>query len=61
MFRDALIADGIASTEEMAALDAEIEQEVEDCAQFAIDSPDPDPAVAFQHLFTDAYDLEDIL
>lgn len=61
LFRDALVTGGVATAEEMAALDAEIEQEVEDCAQFAIDSPHPAPEVAFQHLFTDAYELEDML
>jgi TPP-dependent pyruvate/acetoin dehydrogenase alpha subunit len=61
LFRDVLIAGGIATAEEMADIDADIEREVEDCAQFAINSPDPSPEVAFQHLFTDAYDLEEIL
>ena len=61
LFRDALIAGGVATADEMDALTAEIEQEVEDCATFALNSPYPEPEVAFQHLFTDAYDLEDIL
>ena len=61
LFRDALIAAGIADVAELDAISAEIEQEVEASATFAIESPDPDPAVAFQHLFTDAYELEDIL
>ena len=61
LFRDALIAADIASATEMDAINAEIEKEVEDCATFAMESPDPDPTVAFMHLFTDAYDLEDML
>lgn len=61
LFRDALVAGGVASAEEMTAIDAEIEQEVEDCATFAIESPDPNVSVAFEHLYTDAYDLEDVL
>jgi acetoin:2,6-dichlorophenolindophenol oxidoreductase subunit alpha len=61
LFRDALVAGGVASAAEMTAIDAEIEQEVEDCATFAIESPDPDVSVAFEHLYTDAYELEDVL
>lgn len=61
MFRDHLIESGVASAEEMAAIDAEIEQEVEDCATFALESPDPDISVAFEDLYSDHYDLEDIL
>ena len=51
----------VASAAEMDAMNAAIEEEVEDCATFAMNSPDPDPSVAFMHLFTDAYELEDIL
>lgn len=61
LFRDALVGGGVASAAEMTAIDAEIEQEVEDCATFAIESPDPDVSVAFEHLYTDAYELEDVL
>lgn len=61
MFRAALIAEGIADAAEMDALYAEIEQEVEDCATFALESPDPDVSVAFQHLYTDAYEVESVL
>ena len=61
LFRDMLIAADIASATEMDAIQTAIEQEVEDCATFAINSPDPDPSVAFMHLFTDPYVLEDIL
>lgn len=61
LFREALIAKGIATADEMDAIAAQIEQEVEDCATFAIESPDPDPSVAFEHLYTDAYELEDVL
>jgi acetoin:2,6-dichlorophenolindophenol oxidoreductase subunit alpha len=61
LFRDALVGGGVASAAEMAAIDADIEQEVEDCATFAIESPDPDVSVAFEHLYTDAYELEDVL
>lgn len=61
LFSEELIAAGIATADEMAAMTAEIEQEVEDCATFALESPDPDISLAFAHLYTDAYELEDIL
>jgi len=61
MFREELIAEGISNSDEMDAIEAEIEQEVEDCATFALESPDPDPSIAFQHLYTDEYELEGAL
>ncbi|WP_227258371.1 thiamine pyrophosphate-dependent dehydrogenase E1 component subunit alpha [Kangsaoukella pontilimi] len=61
LFRDLLIEKGIATADEMDAIDAEIEQEVEDCATFALESPDPDVSVAFEHLYTDDYKLENVL
>lgn len=61
LFREELVSAGVASVEEMDAIDSETEQEVEDCTTFALESPDPDVSVAFEHLYTDAYELEDIL
>ena len=61
MFREELIAEGISNSDEMDAIEAEIAQEVEDCATFALESPDPDPSIAFQHLYTDEYELEGAL
>lgn len=61
LFRELLIEKGIATADEMDAIDAEIEQEVEDCATFALESPDPDVSVAFEHLYTDDYSLENVL
>ncbi|TRD17870.1 thiamine pyrophosphate-dependent dehydrogenase E1 component subunit alpha [Palleronia caenipelagi] len=61
LFREALVARDIASTEEMDALEAGIEEEVEACATFALESPDPDLSVAFEHLYTDPYELEAVL
>jgi TPP-dependent pyruvate/acetoin dehydrogenase alpha subunit len=61
LFRELLIEKGIATADEMDAIDAEIEQEVEDCATFALESPDPDVSVAFEHLYTDDYKLENVL
>lgn len=61
LFRELLIEKGIATADEMDAIDAEIEREVEDCATFALESPDPDVSVAFEHLYTDDYKLENVL
>ena len=61
LFRNELIEAGIATAGEMDAISAQIEQEVEDCATFALESPDPELSTACEHLYTDAYDLEDVL
>jgi TPP-dependent pyruvate/acetoin dehydrogenase alpha subunit len=61
LFRDELIAEGIATAEEMDTIASEIEQEVEDCATFALESPDPELSTAFAHLYTDPSELEDVL
>lgn len=61
LFRQMLIGKGIATAEEMDAVDAEIAREVEDCVTFTLESPDPLPNVAFEDLYTDPYELEDVL
>lgn len=61
LLRDALIAHGVASAETMDEIDKEITQEVEDCVKFALDSPDPDVNVAFEDLYTEPYNQEDVL
>ncbi len=58
LFRAVLIERGIGDAAAMDALEAEIAQEVEDCVKFSDASPYPDARVAFEHLYTDAYDLE---
>ncbi len=60
LHRAHLIDEGLADASTMDAIQSEIEEEVEACVRFALDSPDPDPAVAFEDLYTDAYDLEDV-
>ena len=44
--------------EAMEAMDAEVREEVEAAAKFALESPDPELRVAFEHLYTDPYDVE---
>ena len=61
VFPAALIERGMSTQAEMDALREEIEAEVEECVRFALESDDPDPRVAFEDLYTDAYELEDVL
>jgi TPP-dependent pyruvate/acetoin dehydrogenase alpha subunit len=53
LFRRHLAAEGIATDEELDALDAEVLAEVDDAVRFAEESPYPDPAVAFADLYTE--------
>jgi pyruvate dehydrogenase E1 component alpha subunit len=53
VFRRRLLADGVASEEELDRLDAEVVAEVEEAVQFANSSPYPDPSVAFKDLYTE--------
>lgn len=59
--REALIAMGKATPQTMDRIAEEIAQEVEDCVAFTMESPDPEPQVAFEDLYTDPYTLEDVL
>ncbi len=61
LFRQVLIERSVATEAEMDALEAEVAQEVEDCVKFSDDSPYPETKVAFQHLYTDAYEMESTL
>ncbi len=49
-----LTLDGIASGDELAAIDAEIDQIVADALAFAEASPWPDPATVTRHVFSEA-------
>ncbi len=60
LFRKVLIDQGVGDEAAMDALEAEVAQEVEDAVTFSDDSPYPDLEVAFQHLYTDHYDLESV-
>ena len=61
LFRQLLVERGVASEAEMDAMEAEIAQEVEDAVKFSDASPYPETQVAFEHLYTDAYDMESVL
>ncbi len=58
LFRQHLIDSGLVTAEAMDALEAEVREEVEAAAKFALESPDPELRVAFEHLYTDPYDVE---
>ena len=53
LFRAVLAARGIATEEELDALEADVLEEVEESVRFTDASPFPDPQVAFQDLYTD--------
>ncbi|WP_169741840.1 thiamine pyrophosphate-dependent dehydrogenase E1 component subunit alpha [Nocardioides aequoreus] len=53
LFRRHLVETGVATDEEMDALEAEVLDEVEQAFQFSQDSPFPDPEVAFRDLYTE--------
>ncbi len=53
LFRRRLIADDVATEEQLDALDAEVLEEVEEAVRFAEASPYPDPSVAFKDLYTE--------
>ena len=61
LFRTVLIERGFADDAAMDAMEAEVAQEVEEAVKFSDASPYPELKVAFEDLYTDAYELEGIL
>ena len=55
LFRAKLIERGVATAEEMDALEAEVLQEVDDAVKFTDESPFPDPSRAFADLYTEPF------
>ena len=53
LFRHHLVAEGIATDEQMDALEAEVLAEVDEAVRFTDDSPFPDPSIAFKDLYTE--------
>lgn len=53
IFRDQLIERGIASADELDALEQEVLDEVEAAFEFSQTSPYPDPTVAYEDLYTE--------
>ena len=50
-FRDRLISEGKASAEELDAVEAEINAEMEEAVNFALESPEPDPATNMDYIY----------
>ena len=53
VFRRRLVEDGVATEEELDALEAEVLAEVDEAVRFTDDSPYPDPSIAFKDLYTE--------
>jgi TPP-dependent pyruvate/acetoin dehydrogenase alpha subunit len=53
LFREQLLKDGIASEEELDAIDVEFETEVAEASEWAFASPEPAVAEAFTDLYAD--------
>ncbi|MGT2462920.1 thiamine pyrophosphate-dependent dehydrogenase E1 component subunit alpha [Sinomonas atrocyanea] len=53
LFRQRLDREGVASAEELDALEAEVMAEVDEAVRFTDESPYPDPSVAFKDLYTE--------
>lgn len=53
LFRQYLEREGIATAEELDALEAEVLAEVDEAVRFTDESPYPDPSVAFKDLYTE--------
>jgi len=53
LFRQRLLDDGVATSDELDAIDAEIAEEVAEASKWAQDSPLPDVEVAFANLFAE--------
>ncbi|HTF54729.1 MAG TPA: thiamine pyrophosphate-dependent dehydrogenase E1 component subunit alpha [Pseudonocardia sp.] len=53
-YRARLVAEGIATEDELAALEAEVKAEVTDAVEFALASPPPDPAETYTDVYAEA-------
>jgi pyruvate dehydrogenase E1 component alpha subunit len=55
MFRKYLIANSIASEEEIVKLEDAVEEEVRDAVEFAENSPEPAPEELFTNVYVETY------
>jgi 2-oxoisovalerate dehydrogenase E1 component len=55
--RARLLEEGIATAEELEALEQRIEQEVKDASDRALEQPQPDPSTAMDHLYSPDIDM----
>lgn len=61
LFRNVLIERGVADAATLDTIESEIAAEVEEAVRFANASPQPEKKVAFEDLYSDAYELESVL
>ncbi len=54
LFRDKLLADGVAKQEEFDQIDADVNKEIEAAVQFAEESPAPDPSTLEDFIYADS-------
>jgi 2-oxoisovalerate dehydrogenase E1 component len=54
LLRDKMLADGVAADAEFEQIDVEIAAMVQDAAEFAKNSPMPDPATVVSHVYSEA-------
>jgi 2-oxoisovalerate dehydrogenase E1 component len=54
LFRQQILDRGVASEDDLGAVEAEVDREVADAARFAEESPWPDPATACRHVYHEA-------
>ncbi len=54
LFRDKLLADGVAKQEEFDQIDADVVAEIAEAVQFAEDSPAPDPSTLEEFIYADS-------
>jgi 2-oxoisovalerate dehydrogenase E1 component len=55
-FRRYLLEAGIAGEDEVDAIEADVNERLEDAVSFALSAPDPDPSEAYTHLYAPAYE-----
>jgi pyruvate dehydrogenase E1 component alpha subunit len=53
-FHKRLVENGMLNDEQWQAMEADVQAEVEDAVRFADESPDPDPAELFTHVYSEA-------
>jgi pyruvate dehydrogenase E1 component alpha subunit len=52
--RDRLLAAGIAGADELDAIESDVQAQVTEAAEFAANSPWPDPATATHHIYANS-------
>jgi len=57
-YREKMIAQGLATAEELDAIEAAAQKEADDAAEFALNSPEPDPATLLDDVFYEGGDAQ---